>query len=83
MFKQLCKHFPITLHIRQPIFTWKTYNHAVTYNHASADDIFYKITCLLRLWKKIQQQIYVSEVIPKMLKFYYFKNYAGSFRFST
>ena len=23
---------------RQPIFTPKTYNHAVTYNHASADD---------------------------------------------
>ena len=37
MFKQLCKHFPLTLLIRQPIFTWKTYNHAVTYNHASAD----------------------------------------------
>ena len=33
MFKQLCKH-----HLsRQPIFTPKTYNHAVTYNHASAD----------------------------------------------
>ena len=28
MFKQLCKHFPLTLLIRQPIFTWKTYNHA-------------------------------------------------------
>ena len=37
MFKQLCKHFPITLRIRQPIFTRKTYNHEVTYNHASAD----------------------------------------------
>ena len=33
MFKQLCKHYVF----RQPIFTWKTYNHAVTYNHASAD----------------------------------------------
>ena len=38
MFKQLCKHFPLTLRIRQPIFTSKTYNHAVTYNHANADD---------------------------------------------
>ena len=37
MFKQLRKHFPLTLRIRQPIFTSKTYNHAVTYNHASAD----------------------------------------------
>ena len=37
MFKQLCKqHFPIIL-FRQPTFTSKTYNHAVTYNHASAD----------------------------------------------
>ena len=37
MFKQVCKqHFPIIL-FRQPIFTSKTYNHAVTYNHASAD----------------------------------------------
>ena len=37
MFKQLCKqHFPIIL-FRQPIFTSKTYSHAVTYNHASAD----------------------------------------------
>ena len=37
MFTQLCKqHFPIIL-FRQPIFTSKTYNHAVTYNHASAD----------------------------------------------
>ena len=37
MFKQLCKqHFPIIL-FRQPIFTSKTYIHAVTYNHASAD----------------------------------------------
>ena len=33
MFKQLCKHNLF----RQPIFTPKTYNHAVTYNHASAD----------------------------------------------
>ena len=33
MFKQLCKHYVF----RQPIFTWKTYNHAVTYNHGSAD----------------------------------------------
>ena len=38
MFTQLCKqHFTITL-FQQPIFTSKTYNHAVTYNHASADD---------------------------------------------
>ena len=38
MFKQLCKgHFTLTL-FRQPIFTSKNYNHAVTYNHASADD---------------------------------------------
>ena len=37
MFKQLCKqHFPIIL-FRQPMFTSKTYNHAVTYNHASAN----------------------------------------------
>ena len=37
MFEQLCKqNFPITL-FRQPIFTSKTYNHAVTYNHTSAD----------------------------------------------
>ena len=37
MSKQICKqHFPITL-FRQPIFTSKTYNHAATYNHTSAD----------------------------------------------
>ena len=37
MFKQLCKqHLPIRL-FRQPIFMSKTYNHAVTCNHASAD----------------------------------------------
>ena len=36
MFKQLCKqHFPIIL-FQQPIFTSKTYDHAVTYNQASA-----------------------------------------------
>ena len=36
MFTQLCiQHFTITL-FRQPIFTSKTYNHAVTYNHVSA-----------------------------------------------
>ena len=33
MFKQLCKHH----FSQQPIFTPKTYNHGVTYNHASAD----------------------------------------------
>ena len=37
MFKQLCKqHFSIIL-FRQPIFTSKTYKHAVPYNHGSAD----------------------------------------------
>ena len=33
MFKQPCKHNLS----RQPIFTPKTYNHAVSYNHARAD----------------------------------------------
>ena len=33
----MCKqHFPIML-FRQPIFTWKTFNHTATYDHASAD----------------------------------------------
>ena len=37
MFEQLCKqHFSIIL-FRQPIFTSKTYSHAVTYNYASTD----------------------------------------------
>ena len=47
MFKQLCKqYFPIIL-FRQPIFTSKTYSHAVTYNHASADSnlpLFYRFS---------------------------------------
>ena len=46
MFKQLCKqHYPILF--RQPIFTSKTYNHAVTYNSTSADDnlINFSISC--------------------------------------
>ena len=47
MFKQLCKYFPITLRIQQLTFTWKTYNHAVAYNHASADGNLqkYEVLC--------------------------------------
>ena len=33
MFKQFCKHYLSV----QPMFIPKTYNHGVTYNHASAD----------------------------------------------
>ena len=40
MFKHLCKHHYVS---RQPIFTSKTYNHVVTYNHASADGNLQKI----------------------------------------
>ena len=53
MFEQLCKqHFPMIL-FRQPIFTSKTYNHAVTYNHASADGNLQKT--LVKLQKKVNQ----------------------------
>ena len=46
MFRQLCKqHLPITL-FGQPIFTSKTYNHAVTHNHASADDDLPGFACI-------------------------------------
>ena len=49
IFKQLCKqHFPAIL-FRQPIFKSNTYSHAVTSNHASADDNLrkYPSSCLL------------------------------------
>ena len=37
MFKQLCKQDFAIILFEQPIFTPKTYHHAVTYNHSSAD----------------------------------------------